>query len=236
MTLRQKKLSISIHDLRVSNPDDTIRIIDSLLENFPHPLSVHLIFDGMIHRGTPLYAYLKKRIDDKRIELVFHGLTHACLKKNHRLLSFYHKYQAEYLDDGDELRRNTGTAFGKIQSLFGIRAGICPPCWLAHKNNVRFFKSLKPLFVESLLTISYGDRKFFSPVISLGSPVLLELFFLRKLGRLVYLISVLIRGKGVRIAIHRCDIEIPSSMELFKSAAQGLLRNGYKPVLLHDLF
>ena len=162
-------------------------------------------------------------------------MNHACSEKVSKLFSFYHKYQAEYLVNSDILRENTLMMYNDAKLKFENNLGICPPCWLAHKNNYSFFNSMKPLYIESLLHISYPDKKIFSPVISLGSPNKFELFFLRLLGYKIIFLSVLLRMKRVRIAIHDCDIVNITSMNFFKNIIRLIEKHRYQNVLLNEL-
>jgi len=227
--------SLSIHDLRVSGGTTTIRKLKDLLETFNIPITVHLIFDEELLEGSELFNFLLENCNQGRLEVVFHGLTHLCSRNVFRLFSFYHKYQAEYLDDSDDLRQKTGKMYLSSVSLLGKQIGICPPCWIAHKNNIQFFKLLKPIFIESLLSVSFTGKKYFSMVVSLGSSSKNELRFLRMLGNLMYLTAVLFQNSRVRVAIHDCDLSIPASMEFFKKKCKQLDKKGYLPVLMNEL-
>jgi hypothetical protein len=149
-------------------------------------------------------------------------------------LVFYHKYQAEYLDDSDLLRKNTEEMFNNSRLLLGNSMGICPPCWIASKKNSIFLQTLKPLFIENILSISFENKKHFSPVISLGSLNNSELFFLKILARFMYILSVLKKRTHLRVTIHACDLEKPASMKFFSGIILSLNQCRFQPVLLKN--
>ena len=229
------RFALSLHDLRASMGPGAVKLISAMIDEFQCPVTFHIVFDRIPDEGSELLASLRGLTAQGRAEVVFHGLSHACTRKGHRLLSWYHKYQAEYLEDSDELRAGTGEAFEKLKVLLGTNMGICPPCWLAHEKNTGFLRGLEPLYMEHLLSMARGGRRTFSPVVSLGSPVRSELFFLRLLGRLMYLVSLLNRKKGVRVALHVCDLSVPSSVDFFHDLVGRLKKRGYHPVLMRDL-
>lgn len=230
-----RKYSLALHDLRVSGGENTVNTIKHVMNLFEVPLTVHLIFDGPLEKNTVLSTFIIENSKDKRLEIVFHGLTHKCSKDVSGLLAFYHKYQAEYLNNSDSIRTKTAEIYQSVCSLLDETIGICPPCWIATKRNFRFFRTLHPLYIESLLSLTFKWRKIFSPVISLGSPNNDELFFLKGLAHTMYFLSILMRRTRLRIAIHQCDLEKSASMIFFLKTFQALNRHGFQPVLLKDL-
>jgi hypothetical protein len=230
-----RKYSLAIHDLRLSGGDSCILMIRQLLETFNVPLAVHLVFDEEPANATLLIRFLQEKVSEGAIEVVFHGLTHQCSHNVSKTLVFYHKYQAEYLDDSELLRKKTAIMYAQLVTYFGYNPGICPPCWIAHPKNNLFFKSLKPAFVEKILFVKHQHSKAFSPVISLGSPNDRELFFLRGLANLMFFISLFLPNARTRMAIHLCDLEKPSSMAFFKRKVQQLTKKRFIPVLLRDI-
>lgn len=230
-----RKYSLAIHDLTVSGNEITLEAIKRLMNSFAVPLTVHLIFDKPFDNSPELYKFLKKMVESEKLEVVFHGLTHQCSRKVSKLLGFYHKHQAEYLDDSHLLRKNTEEIFNNSRVLFGTGMGICPPCWICSKKNKVFLQGLKPLFIENILSISFKDKKHFSPVISLGSLNRSELFFLKILACLMYILSRVKKRIHLRVAIHACDLGKPASMEFFSTVILSLNRAKFQPVLLKNL-
>jgi hypothetical protein len=80
-----------------------------------------------------------------------------------------------------------------------------------------------------------GGGSRLSPVISLGSPRLAELWALRLFARLMERIASASKVSRVRMAIHTCDFAIPSSMDFFREAFGSLSGQGFETVLLRDL-
>jgi hypothetical protein len=230
------KYSLSLHDLKVSGNEETVRKIQSVLDLYEVPLTVHLVFDMPLVPGSILSNFIILNSKNQKLEIVFHGLKHKCSRNVSKLLSFYHKYQAEYLDDSDELRDKTQDMFFNTTSFLDTNLGICPPCWIAHKKNKLFFKILDPIFIESLLFLSFSHKKVFSPVISLGSPNDRELFFLRKLARIIFILTQLFRKKYLRIAVHECDLDKENSMDFFSGIINKLKKRKAQAVLLKSLF
>ena len=212
-----------------------MNIIKHVMDLFGIPLSVHLIFDKSLENENVLLKFILENLKSGKLEIVFHGLTHQCSENVPKTLVFYHKYQAEYLDDSDLLRENTKEMFCNSKSLLGRNLGICPPCWIAIKKNIQFSHALEPLFIENLLSISIENKKHFSPVISLGSPEDIELLFLKILAWLMYALSIAKRKINLRIAIHTCDLEKPASMIFFSMIVKKLDKNKFQPVLLKEM-
>ncbi len=230
-----RKYSLSIHDLRVSAGQETADTLHWLLDTFNVPLSVHLVFDASLEKEPYLLNFIKGKIEERKIEIVFHGLTHRCSKNVSKALVFYHKYEAEYLDDSELLREETKTTFESQAKLLHSNMGICPPCWITIRKNRNFLQSLNPLFLESLLYINNLNKKYFSPVVSLGSPKKSELYFLKLLGRLMIFIASVIYNPKVRVAIHTCDIQIENSVIFFDGIIKKLNKKGFQPVLINQL-
>lgn len=226
---------MALHDVRVSGGNNSVNTIKHVMGSFGVPLTVHLVFDRPLEKDTVLSRFIIENIESGRLEIVFHGLTHQCSKNVPKTLTFYHKYQAEYLDDSDLLRVNTKEMFDNSKLLLGYNLGICPPCWIAIKKNIDFFHSLNPLFIENILYISFMEKKLFSPVISLGSPENSELVFLKILTRLIYLLSIAKRSTHLRIAVHLCDLEKPASMGFFSTMVNKLDKHKFQPVLLKEM-
>jgi hypothetical protein len=229
------RYSIALHDVRVSWNEKAIEIIKHVMQLYTVPLTVHLVFDQPLELESPLADFIIEQSKANKLEIVFHGLTHACSKNVSKLWVFYHKYQAEYLDNTVELREKTFQMYTSATVLLQQKIGICPPCWIATKQNFAFFKTVKPLYIEKMLSLHSQTSKVSSPVISLGSPNDSELFFLKILARLMLFFSLVSRNKTVRIAIHICDIEKPQSISFFTKMIASLNKSNYKAVLLREL-
>ena len=230
-----KKYSLSLHDLRVSWNEETVKKIKYVMDLFEVPLTVHLVFDIPLSQDSVLSDFILQNLKDQKIEIVFHGLTHKCSREVSKLLAFYHKYQAEYLDDSDELREKTQKMLYNTIYFLRMNIGICPPCWIAHKKNTYFFKTLKPLYIESLLSIFYSGTKIFSPVISLGSPNKCELYFLKILARSIHILSIISGNSNLRVAIHDCDLDKKNSIKFFSGIIGSFKARKFQPVLLKNL-
>ena len=230
-----RRYALSLHDVKVSGGEDTVAKIRAVIDRFRVPLAVHLVFDEELDSSSPLSRFLSRKTEEGALEIVFHGLTHLCPAHTGRLISFYHKYQAEYLLDSEKLRDNTREMYEAVTEFTGTDTGICPPCWIACRNNLSFFRRLNPAFVESLLSIDFGGHSFFSPVISLGSIKRGELVFLKTGARFMYYVSLFSRTTRLRVAVHECDLELESSLEFFSGMLKSLNEKGFRPVLMRDL-
>jgi len=230
-----KKFSIALHDVCVSWNEKAIAIIEKVIAIYNVPLTVHLVFDEALLPESALTKFLIEKCENNQLEIVFHGLSHECSKNVSKLFVFYHKYQAEYLDNDDTLRKHTFDMYQSAKIIINKNVGICPPCWIATKQNFAFFKSLKPLYIERMLSLESQSKRYKSPVISLGSPKIVELFFLRISARIIMCLAILFKSKKVRIAIHICDTENKKSIQFFSKMSRLLLKNGYNSVLLKDL-
>jgi len=230
-----KKISLCVHDVRVSDEDGTINIITKLINLFNAPLTIHLVADAPLDVHKRLDAFLREKIESNRLELVFHGLTHACSRNTGRWISFYHKYQAEYLENSDEHQSSTGRVYESMRGKAGRNIGICPPCWLSTSENNSFFRSLNPLYVESIFSLNRKGKNFFYPVISIGSSSKSELIFLRLQARLMYLLSLFPLIGGVRMVIHVCDIPVDSTMNFFTDYFSRLKSKGFTAVFQREL-
>lgn len=231
----ERKFSLAIHDLKISGDEVTINIIKQILEIFPIPLTIHLIFDKPLAEGTALFNFISENTKSGKIEIVFHGLTHRSPGNVYRWLSFYHKYQAEYMVDSDLLREESSLMYHQLSAQSRYNPGICPPCWIAIKKNISFFESLNPEYIETLLHVSRRQKRYFSSVLSLASPDETELFFLKILARIIFFLSVLFKIKRIRVAIHECDLNKPGSMEFFKRIISSFKKKDFKAVLLKNL-
>jgi hypothetical protein len=210
-------------------------MIERVLYLFDAPLTIHLVMDAKMNPRSRLVSFLKKNIKSGRIETVFHGLTHASSRKGWPLLAFYHRYQAEYTIDGDEIRRGAKREYRLLSKFSGANVGICPACWLSTKTNRELFRSFKPRFIESMFTLVYGNRRIFSPLVSLGHEQRFPLFFLKLFAMSMYLISFLVKHSHIRLVIHPCDLVTKGSLPFFCYMFDKIRSRNTIPVRLQDL-
>jgi hypothetical protein len=227
-------VSLALHDMFVSSPD-AVSTIEKIRKEFNVPLTVHLVCDAPLAKNRKLTAFIKKNTRNGTIEIVYHGVRHACEKKAWRLLSWYHKYQAEYIVDSDNLRRKTRKGYGDLSKMLGERPGICPPCWIGSKKNLGFLDSLMPSYREELLHINKNGKRVFSSVLSFGSARKFELLFLGMIAAFSYYAAMVLRVKRIRISVHPCDLAVALSMKKFHSYLEKLKRKKYTPVLMKHL-
>jgi len=233
--LKHNIYAVALHDVKVSHGSDTIKRIRFVRETLNVPITVHLVCDKLLTKKSTLGKYLLENIKNKSVEVVFHGIQHACERKVWFWLSWYHKYQAEYLVDSESLRKKSKKQFENLAKITKYNPGICPPCWLAIRRNRVFLNLLKPSFFERLLHISTESMTKFSTVISIGSDRKREIFFLKLLGWIVCTISLIRTNIPVRIAVHVCDLDLESSMDFFRKITESFNRRKYKAVLMRDL-
>jgi len=212
-----------------------VNSLREIQKNFGIPLTVHLVCDEPLRADSILGLFLLEQGKLAQIEVVFHGLSHACPSDVGRFSAWYHKHQAEYLLDSEVLKNATQFRFQELQQILGNTLGICPPCWLASKDNHHLFESLEPTYIESMLHFRVKNSFSVSPIISLGSPKSSELFWLRGLGHIMGLFSILLPKSRTRVALHVCDIQTPSSMRFFQKKVRRLKRYSVQPVLQRDL-
>lgn len=229
------RFSTAIHDLRVSGGKATEDSIVRLREILRVPLTVHLVFDAPLSSQPSLRGVLRDGAGAGHLELVFHGLTHACPAGVGRFTSFYHKGQAEYLFDADSLRTRTREVWEEGLEGFETPIGICPPCWMATRTNWTFLESLSPLYLETAWSLRTDARTVPSPIVSLGSPNPTELFWLRPLGSALRRLADLPGLGNLRVALHTCDLDRRDSMDYFVRTVSSLLDRGASPRLQREL-
>jgi hypothetical protein len=169
------------------------------------------------------------------LEVVFHGLTHACPRGTWPHLAWYHRNQAEYAANDPAARERAREAYDRLALALGRRPGVCPPCWLWTQENRAFFVSLAPPYIESMLALEYRGRRVFSPIISIGSPRTRDLPTLETLARGMMALSRLLPQARVRVAVHPCDTACARSMAFLTAAYGTLLTRGAASVLLGQL-
>jgi hypothetical protein len=228
------RFSLAIHDLRVSGTDAEARL-RGLQAAFGLPLTVHMVFDAPLSSRPSLEEFLREGMERNRLELVFHGLSHACPPHVGRSTAFYHKHQAEYLLESVALREETREVWEGLMARFHMPLGICPPCWLATSANWSFLASLEPAYLESLWRVWTPARTVPSPVVSLGSAKPMELALLRPMGSVLRRLARIPGLERLRIAIHTCDLDTPRSMAYFQRTVSVLLSRGGVPVLQRQL-
>lgn len=229
--VKEKKIFLSLHDARVSEPIKTINAIKLLQKRYNVKFAVYLVFDDDLNKESDLYKFLKEKVDNNSLEVVFHGNSHSCPVGTAKYLSFYHKYEAEYLYDSKDLREKATNSFMNFKTLFSGDSGFCPPCWLLTKENYKLFKSLNPYFIERLLSIEHNKSKYFSPIISIGTSKKSEIFFLKRIANLMLNLGVLTNNAKMRIAIHICDTEIENTLLFFEKKINKIKNYGYEFVL-----
>ncbi len=231
----ERVYSLSLHDLRISDGRKAIDAIEGLRKHFHIPLTLHLVFDEDLAAQPELSKYLHEHMRTGSLELVFHGLTHTCSKRVSRPLAIFHKYQAEYLDNDAEHRDATRKCFTAMRDTLRMNLGICPPCWLACRENMGLFQSLHPLYIEKLLFLHAPGKRIFSPVLSLGSPSRIEVLFLKILAGILSFSIGMFHLNRVRVAMHVCDLTMEKSRRFFDEKISQLDRRGFRPVLLREL-
>jgi len=122
-----RKVAFCIHDLKLS---DGIKIVDTVRnvrEIFNIlPITIHLIMDNDLEENDEVFQYLKKEVGSGQLEVVFHGVSHQCPVGTAKYLSWYHKYQAEFL--GNSFNSDTNRhRYNKLNEILQIKTGICHP-------------------------------------------------------------------------------------------------------------
>jgi hypothetical protein len=230
-----KKVALCIHDIRASDGEKIIETIKTVREFFKSgPITIHLVMDIDVSADDEIFLYLRKEVENKQLEIVFHGVSHKCPAGTSKYFSWYHKYQAEFL--GKTFQTDTNKLrYNKLNEILEIKTGICPPCWIAIPSGWRFIKSLSPLYFEKLLSINYKSKRFFSLPISLASDNKNELYFLRILASLISTTAILFHHKRLRLVVHTIDIPIIDSITFFRNKYYTLISKGFIPVLQRDL-
>jgi hypothetical protein len=226
--------SLALHDLRVSEGRSAILTIELLQKYFQIPITIHLILDTDLDAQPELMTYLQNQVHVGNLEIVFHGLKHTCSKKVSRLGAFFHKYQAEYLESDAGHLEATQLSFRAFENKMKMQIGLCPPCWLASRKNMVFFRSLRPLYIETMMYLRNQEQKVISPVISLGSPNKFETLILKMLAGAIYLLAAIFSMHRVRIAVHVCDLNSDTALCFFGNLISKFNRRNFKPVLLRN--
>lgn len=229
-----RSVSLALHDLKISD-SNAVDILEQVRKYFGVPFAVHLVCDSSLSVNPSLEMYIRKHVLSGELEVVYHGVHHVCEYKAWRLLAWYHNYQAEYIINSQELRRDTASGYAELASVLRENPGICPPCWIASSANRKFLDSLKPLYREKLLSLIKNGKGFFSPVLSLGSPRPQDLIFLKPVACFSYAVAVVTGMKRVRIAVHICDLTTAGSLPFFKKHLEKFKACGYVPVLQKEL-
>jgi hypothetical protein len=230
-----KKVALCIHDLRASDGNRIIETFQSIREFFKSgPVTIHLVMDTDVSDEDETFRYLKREVEQKQLEIVFHGVTHKCPAGTGKIFSWYHKYQAEFLSytfqaDINKLRYN------RLNELLQSKTGICPPCWIAIPAGWKFIKSLSPLYLEKLLSIEYKSKHYFSLPISLASHKKNELFFLKILASLISITAIILNHARIRLVIHTIDLSLNDSITFFRHKYYKLISKGFSPVLQKEL-
>jgi hypothetical protein len=230
-----KKVALCIHDLRASDGEKIVETIKSVRELFKTGIiTIHLVIDKDMSGDDETFRYLKEEIEHKQLEIVFHGITHQCPVDTGKLFSWYHKNQAEFLSNNFQADINR-FRYDKLNEIFQIRTGICPPCWIASPAGWKFIKSLSPLYFEKLLSINFRGKRFFSLPVSLASNNKKELYFLKILVSLISAIAIFFNHKRVRFILHTIDLPNIDSIAFLQHKYNKLISNGFSPALQKEI-
>lgn len=230
-----KKISISIHDLKMSDGINIEKLLKKIVNLFcQNLLTLHLIIDEDPTPEHPVILYLIQELKNKKIEVVFHGISHVCLAGTAKHLHWFHKDQAEFLAPSYDFTL-AKKRFEKVEALLNEKTGICPPCWLTTKNNRSALKAFNPLYIESLTGLQSKEKSIVSSVISLGSNKENELYFLKCFAKLNFYVSLLLQLKNIRLVIHTIDIPSESSLLFFTNLYKRFISKGYRPVLQKEM-
>ncbi|MCJ7448265.1 MAG: hypothetical protein MUO72_11265 [Bacteroidales bacterium] len=230
-----KKVALCIHDLRVSDREKIVETIKSVREFFKSgPITIHLVMDKDVSGDDETFRFLKKEVDNKQLEIVFHGVSHQCPVGTGKLFSWYHKYQAEFISNTFQAEVNK-FRYNKLNEILQIKTGICPPCWIAIPTGWKFIKSLSPLYFEKLLSINYKSKRYFSLPISMGSENKNELYFLKILVSFISTIAILFNHPRLRFVVHTIDLSNKESIKFFRQKYFTLILKGFSPVLQKEL-
>jgi hypothetical protein len=230
-----KKVALCIHDLRASDGNRIIETIQSIREYFKSgPITIHLTIDANISDEDETFRYLKREVEEKQLEIVFHGVSHECPVGTGKIFSWYHKYKAEFLSNTFQADINK-LRYNKLNELLQSKTGICPPCWIATTAGWKFIKSLSPLYFEKLLSIEYKSKHYFSLPISLASDKKYELFFLKILASLISITAIILNHARIRLVVHTIDLSFIDSLAFFRHKYHALISKGFSPVLQKEL-
>jgi hypothetical protein len=230
-----KKVALCIHDLRASDGGKIIGAIKSVRGLFKtSTITIHLVIDKDMNSDDETFRYLKEEIEHKQLEIVFHGVSHQCPTGTGKCFSWYHKYQAEFLSNIFQADVNK-FRYNRLNEIFQIRTGICPPCWIASTAGWEFIRSLSPLYIEKLLSVNFSSKCFISFPISLASDNKKELYFLKGLVSVISTIAILFNHNRLRFIIHTIDLSNIDSITFLQHKYCKLILNGFSPVLQKEL-
>jgi hypothetical protein len=230
-----RKVALCLHDIRASDGNKIIDTIKNFREFFKTgPITIHLVMDIDLTDDDETFHNLKKEVEHKQLEIVFHGVSHQCPVGTGKLFSWYHKYQAEFLSNAFQSDTNE-FRYNKLNRLLQIKTGFCPPCWIANRAGWKFIKSLSPLYIEKLLFIISESKRHFSLPVSMGSDKKNELFFLRILASLNSATAILFNHKRLRFVVHTLDLSNIDSLTFFQNKYNSLISKGFFPVLQKEL-
>jgi len=230
-----KKVALCIHDLRASDGGKIVETIKSVRGLFKtDTITIHLVIDKDMNSDDETFRYLKEEVDHKQLEIVFHGVSHQCPTGTGKCYSWYHKYQAEFLSNIFQADVNK-FRYDRLDEIFQIRTGICPPCWIASPAGWAFIKSLSPLYIEKLLSVNFNDKSFFSLPVSLASDNKKELNFLKGLVSFISAIAILFNHNRLRFIIHTIDLSNTDSITFLQHKYCKLISNRFYPVLQKEL-
>jgi hypothetical protein len=229
-----KQFALCIHDMRASDGKKIPEVINYIREVFNiQPVTVHLIMDKYLEEDDETFLLLKKEVERRQLEIVFHGVSHTCPPGTARFFSWYHKNNAEFMSHSFNVETNR-LRYNRLNDMFNSQSGFCPPCWIAGQVGWKFIKSLSPLYIEKLLSVNSDVKTFFSLPVSLATDNKKELFFLRKLASLISAAAIVIRHSRLRLVVHTVDLTLTDSVNFLCKNKSKLLSKGFTPVLLKE--
>jgi hypothetical protein len=187
-----------------------------------------------VNDDEDIFRKLKEEVDNKQLEIVFHGVTHLCPVGTWRLFAWYHKYQAEFTSKTYSAGINR-SRYNQLNEILQIKTGICPPCWIASRDGWKFITSLIPLYYEKLLSLNFEGKYVFSLPVSLASDSKTELIFLRLLASLIEMTAGIFNQSRLRFVIHTIDLSNNDSVTFLYNKYSRLKLKGFIPVLQKDI-
>lgn len=230
-----RRYALCLHDLRLSDGErihsslEQVRGIFNII-----PVTMHLIVDSDPDAHKFILDAIVREVEEGELEVVFHGVTHKCPAGTGRIISFFHKYQAEFLGNSFDRDANI-KRFCKISQKLQTVPGICPPCWIAGRKGWKFIEQLSPAYIERLLSFKLQGKKFFTIPVSLASDNKRELVFLKRLAALLTSLALLTHQTRVRLVVHTIDLQVSDSIEFLRFQKSRLEKADYIPVLQRDM-
>lgn len=230
-----KFVAMSIHDIRLSEIEQGLTILEYFRNTFNCPLTVHLIVDAKLEKSNRLLEELIRLVNLGTHEIVFHGVRHACSKQTYEWASFYHNFEAEFLEKNKNQHEIAKQTYTDLSEFVGRDIGFCPPCWLITNENKSEFLKKNILYIEGMFSIQFPEKKLLSPVISIGAPNPSNIKYLKILGNLIYSISKIVASRKIRLVYHVSDFKNETALEFLNEKANQFLRRKFEFKLQSDL-